>query len=79
MEGYIITIEKEQFQNDLITWFHEEKRDLPWRRTADPYQIWISEIMLQQTRVDTVIPYYKRFIEKFPTLNDLAAADEEVL
>jgi len=72
-------MQKKQFQNDLITWFHEEKRDLPWRRTADPYQIWISEIMLQQTRVDTVIPYYKRFIEKFPTLNDLAHADEEVL
>ncbi|WP_033542347.1 A/G-specific adenine glycosylase [Planococcus sp. CAU13] len=52
---------------------------MPWRRTADPYQIWISEIMLQQTRVDTVIPYYKRFIEKFPTLNDLAVAEEEVL
>lgn len=72
-------MQKKQFQNDLITWFHQEKRDLPWRRTADPYQIWISEIMLQQTRVDTVIPYYKRFIEKFPTLNDLAHADEEVL
>ncbi|WP_422124775.1 A/G-specific adenine glycosylase [Planococcus sp. X10-3] len=52
---------------------------MPWRRTADPYQIWISEIMLQQTRVDTVIPYYKRFVEKFPTLHDLATADEEVL
>ncbi|HSJ37944.1 MAG TPA: A/G-specific adenine glycosylase [Planococcus sp. (in: firmicutes)] len=72
-------MQKKQFQKDLITWFHEEKRDLPWRRTADPYQIWISEIMLQQTRVDTVIPYYKRFIEKFPTLQDLALADEEVL
>ncbi|ANU11694.1 A/G-specific adenine glycosylase [Planococcus antarcticus DSM 14505] len=52
---------------------------MPWRRTADPYQIWISEIMLQQTRVDTVIPYYKRFIEKFPTLDDLAQADEQIL
>ncbi|MDQ0430561.1 A/G-specific adenine glycosylase [Planomicrobium stackebrandtii] len=68
-----------QFQHDLISWFAAEKRDLPWRRTADPYQIWISEIMLQQTRVDTVIPYYKRFIEKFPTLNDLAEADEQIL
>ena len=68
-----------QFQKDLIGWFLVEKRNLPWRRTADPYQIWISEIMLQQTRVDTVIPYYKRFIEKFPTLYDLAEADEEVL
>lgn len=79
MEGSVITIEKKQFQNDLINWFHAEKRDLPWRRTADPYQIWISEIMLQQTRVETVIPYYKRFIEKFPALIDLADADEEVL
>lgn len=79
MEGPVITIEKKQFQNDLINWFHAEKRDLPWRRTADPYQIWISEIMLQQTRVETVIPYYKRFIEKFPTLTDLADAEEEVL
>ncbi|MFD1031371.1 A/G-specific adenine glycosylase [Metaplanococcus flavidus] len=79
MEGSVINIDKKQFQNDLIDWFHTEKRDLPWRRTADPYQIWISEIMLQQTRVDTVIPYYKRFVEKFPTLHDLAMADEEVL
>lgn len=63
----------------MINWFAAEKRDLPWRRTADPYQIWISEIMLQQTRVDTVIPYYKRFVEKFPILNDLAEADEQVL
>ncbi|RNF38170.1 A/G-specific adenine glycosylase [Planococcus salinus] len=68
-----------QFQKDLIDWFAAEKRDLPWRRTADPYQIWISEIMLQQTRVETVIPYYKRFVEKFPTLYDLAEADEEIL
>lgn len=74
-----ISIDKKQFQQDLIGWFLEEKRDLPWRRTADPYQIWISEIMLQQTRVDTVIPYYKRFVEKFPTLQDLAEADEQIL
>lgn len=74
-----IEFDKMQFQNDLISWFAAEKRDLPWRRTADPYQIWVSEIMLQQTRVDTVIPYYKRFVEKFPTVNDLAEADEEIL
>jgi A/G-specific adenine glycosylase len=74
-----INIDKKQFQQDLIGWFLAEKRDLPWRRTADPYQIWISEIMLQQTRVDTVIPYYKRFVEKFPTLHDLAEADEQIL
>ena len=79
MEAVTIDIDKLQFQQDLISWFAAEKRDLPWRRTADPYQIWISEIMLQQTRVDTVIPYYKRFVERFPTLQDLAEADEEVL
>lgn len=79
MEATTIEFNKTEFQQDLIHWFAAEKRDLPWRRTADPYQIWISEIMLQQTRVDTVIPYYKRFIEKFPTLYDLAEADEEVL
>lgn len=70
---------KERFQDDLIHWFLEEKRDLPWRRTSDPYQIWVSEIMLQQTRVDAVIPYYKRFIEKFPTIDALAGADEQHL
>ncbi|HSP22009.1 MAG TPA: A/G-specific adenine glycosylase [Planococcus sp. (in: firmicutes)] len=79
MEAIPIEFDSKQFQEDLISWFAVEKRDLPWRRTADPYQIWISEIMLQQTRVDTVIPYYKRFVEKFPTLNDLANAEEEVL
>lgn len=66
-----------EFRKALITWYLAEKRDLPWRRTADPYHIWVSEVMLQQTRVDTVIPYYERFIEKFPTLADLAYAKEE--
>ncbi|MFK8795791.1 A/G-specific adenine glycosylase [Planococcus plakortidis] len=72
-------MDKQQFQQDLIGWFQKEQRDLPWRRTADPYQIWISEVMLQQTRVDTVIPYYKRFVEKFPTVESLAQAEEESL
>jgi len=66
-----------EFRKELITWYLEEKRDLPWRRTSDPYHIWVSEVMLQQTRVDTVIPYYERFIGKFPTLADLAYAKEE--
>ncbi len=66
-----------EFRKALITWYLEEKRDLPWRRTSNPYHIWVSEVMLQQTRVDTVIPYYERFIEKFPTLADLAYAKEE--
>ena len=50
--------QKEAFQQALLSWYEAEKRDLPWRRTTDPYYIWISEVMLQQTRVDTVIPYY---------------------
>ncbi|MCG7345759.1 A/G-specific adenine glycosylase [Sporosarcina sp. ACRSL] len=65
------------FRKALITWYLEEKRDLPWRKTSNPYHIWVSEVMLQQTRVETVIPYYERFIEKFPTLADLAGAKEE--
>ncbi|MET0786775.1 MAG: A/G-specific adenine glycosylase [Paenisporosarcina sp.] len=70
---------KKTFRRSLIEWYLAEKRDLPWRRTNDPYKIWVSEIMLQQTRVDTVIPYYQRFIEAFPTIKDLASAEEEKL
>lgn len=66
-------------QEHLIAWYLEEKRDLPWRRTSDPYHIWISEVMLQQTRVDTVIPYYERFTTAFPTMHDLAEAEEDHL
>lgn len=67
------------YQSDLIGWFLTEKRDLPWRRTQDPYKIWVSEIMLQQTRVDTVIPYFNKFMKKFPTIEALADADEQEL
>ena len=56
-----------EFRQSLVEWFEEEKRDLPWRHTKDPYKIWVSEVMLQQTRVDTVIPYYNRFMESFPS------------
>lgn len=59
---------------NLLRWFGRSKRDLPWRRTRDPYAIWISEIMLQQTQVLTVIPFYYRFLEAFPTVGDLASA-----
>ncbi|WP_077324570.1 A/G-specific adenine glycosylase [Virgibacillus siamensis] len=65
------------FQHDLIDWYQSNKRDLPWRKDQDPYKVWVSEIMLQQTKVDTVIPYFKRFIEKYPTLFDLANADQQ--
>ncbi|WP_068614253.1 A/G-specific adenine glycosylase [Paenibacillus tuaregi] len=68
---------KKFFSTELLEWYGRSKRDLPWRRHRDPYFIWVSEIMLQQTRVDTVIPYFHRFIEKFPTVKALAEAPEE--
>ncbi len=63
-----------KFRRRLLSWFAERKRDLPWRRTRDPYRIWLSEIMLQQTRVAAVIPYYERFLETFPDVGTLARA-----
>jgi A/G-specific adenine glycosylase len=64
----------------LLTWFDQHRRDLPWRRTSDPYKIWLSEVMLQQTRVETVLPFYTRFLERFPTAEALATAEiDEVL
>jgi A/G-specific adenine glycosylase len=65
------------FARELLDWYAANKRDLPWRRDRDPYRIWVSEVMLQQTRVDTVIPYYERFMRRFPTIRDLAEAPEE--
>jgi A/G-specific adenine glycosylase len=62
------------FQAQLLGWFAEAKRDLDWRRTRDPYRVWISEIMLQQTRVAAVLPYYRRFLARFPTVDALARA-----
>ena len=65
------------FQKALLQWFTEEARDLPWRRTKNPYKVYLSEIMLQQTRVDQGLPYYERFLKRFPTLESLAEATEE--
>jgi A/G-specific adenine glycosylase len=59
----------------LLAWYDRNRRDLPWRRTQDPYAIWVSEIMLQQTQVETVIPYYRRFLERYPTVETLARAE----
>ncbi|WP_077317998.1 A/G-specific adenine glycosylase [Virgibacillus proomii] len=70
-------IDSAAFQQDLIAWYQRNKRDLPWRKDQDPYKIWVSEVMLQQTKVDTVIPYFNRFIKKYPTPEALAEADEE--
>ena len=66
---------KRRFQKRLLTWYSEYGRDLPWRRTSDPYKILVSEVMLQQTQVDRVIPKYHEFLEKYPTIKDLAAAE----
>ena len=83
LKDYGITMWEEEkiasFRRKLLAWYDANKRDLPWRRTQDPYNIWISEIMLQQTRVDTVIPYYERFLDWFPTIEDLANAPEKKL
>ncbi|NNF02440.1 MAG: A/G-specific adenine glycosylase, partial [Bacteroidia bacterium] len=61
----------------LIEWYDRHKRDLPWRNTRDPYLIWISEIILQQTRVEQGLPYFEKFIENFPNVKSLAEADED--
>ncbi|MQP24511.1 A/G-specific adenine glycosylase [Flavobacterium sp. LMO8] len=66
-----------EFSNSLIHWYLQNKRDLPWRNTSNPYPIWLSEIMLQQTRVAQGLPYFLSFVDAFPTIFDLANADEE--
>ncbi|MGB0332508.1 MAG: A/G-specific adenine glycosylase, partial [Planctomycetota bacterium] len=66
-------------RRELTLWYAANKRDLPWRRTSDPYAIWVSEAMLQQTRVETVKEYWPRFLERFPTASALAAAEEEAV
>ena len=72
-----MTHSNSSFRNNLYKWYQIHKRDLPWRNTSDPYAIWVSEVMLQQTRVDTVIDYYHRFLSRFPTVADLASATQE--
>ena len=83
LEKYGVTMWEEDkilsFRQKLLAWYDENKRDLPWRRSKNPYHIWVSEIMLQQTRVDTVIPYYERFLDWFPTVESLANAPEDRL
>lgn len=66
-----------KFGEIIIGWYHKNKRDLPWRRTSDPYKIWLSEIILQQTRVDQGMYYYEQFVLKYPKVKNLAAADED--
>ncbi|MCJ7735148.1 MAG: A/G-specific adenine glycosylase [Anaerolineales bacterium] len=70
---------KIKITQNLRTWYRGNARDIPWRKTHDPYLIWVSEIMLQQTRVETVIPYYQRWQKQLPTLNSLAEADQDLV
>ena len=71
--------EKREWICSLLEWYKKGHRDLPWRKTKDPYRIWVSEIMLQQTRVAAVIPYYQRFLSAFPTVYALAKSEEQEL
>jgi A/G-specific adenine glycosylase len=66
---------RQQVRDRLLAWAHAHRRDLPWRGERDSYRVWVSEVMLQQTRVETVIPYYRRFLSRFPTLRSLAEAE----
>src|SRR3989338_3238767 len=68
-----------KWQAALLRWYRKNRRDLPWRNTKDPYAIWLSEVMLQQTTVETVIPYYHRFLKRFSTLKSVALSPEEEL
>ena len=65
------------FAEKLLLWYDHNKRDLPWRETSDPYRIWLSEIILQQTRIDQGLPYYQKFIKAFPSVEDLASSEEQ--
>ena len=69
---FVDSATRSRFRNKLLRWYDENKRDLPWRKDRDPYRVWISETMLQQTRVAAVITYYERFLRRFPGLTALA-------
>ncbi|MDA1148997.1 MAG: A/G-specific adenine glycosylase, partial [Bacteroidetes bacterium] len=74
-----MTSDTAHFTVPLLDWYETNARSLPWRNTKDPYQIWLSEVILQQTRVAQGLPYYQRFVSAFPTAGDLAAASEEAV
>src|SRR5438270_9136712 len=76
-EPLIDTGKRASFRRKLLRWYDAHRRDLPWRRTKDAYRIWVSEIMLQQTRVGAVLDHYRRFFERFPDVNALARAREQ--
>src|SRR5262245_6448070 len=70
-------IDRRSFRRKLLAWYAKHARDLPWRRSRDPYRVWVSEVMLQQTTVAAVKPYFERFLVAYPTVDDLASADEQ--
>jgi len=74
MSDFLSAVTVDRLRRKLLDWYDDHRRDLPWRDETDPYRVWISEVMLQQTQVTTVVPYYERFLGRFPTLADLAAA-----
>jgi len=76
---HMIPLDMGQFRRSLLGWYRKNHRQLPWRDTDDPYLIWVSEVMLQQTQVKTVIPYYLRFVAAFPSVNDLAASSQQAV
>ena len=73
------SIERVEQRRGLLAWFDEQQRDLPWRESRDPYRVWVSEVMLQQTRVETARPYFEKFVEAFPSVEALASADQEAV
>jgi len=77
LPSFIVEPLKQNLQQNLLAWYAQQGRDLPWRQSRDPYRIWISEVMLQQTQVKTVIPYYERWLEQFPAIAPLASARQE--
>ncbi|MCX5684905.1 MAG: A/G-specific adenine glycosylase, partial [Planctomycetota bacterium] len=77
--GRVFSSWRRTLQRTLLAWYRKHQRDLPWRRTGDPYRIWVSEVLLQQTQVATALPYYERFLARFPTVEALAAAPEQAV
>ena len=77
MEELELPVPVSNFCRDLLRWYQRHRRDLPWRRKLEPYSVLLAEVMLQQTQVKTVVPYYRRFLKRYPTLEDLAESDED--
>jgi len=72
-------MQQKNFTLSILTWYNKQKRILPFRDIDDPYKIWLSEVMLQQTQIETVIPYFQKWINKYPTITSVAAAEQELL